>query len=219
MRVLLIEDERTLASQVAAALRETGFTVDVAHDGEEGGHLGAEEPYDAIVLDLGLPVVDGVSVLRGWRAAGVLTPVLILTARGEWRDRVEGLNAGGDDYLGKPFHMDELVARLRALIRRSNGGAQSVLRAGAVELDTIAGTVSVDGGRVTLTGHEYKLLSILMTRPREVHGKSGLAEALYGVYEDRESNTIEVFVARLRRKLGGGIVETVRGRGYRIGTG
>lgn len=218
MRILLVEDEEALVAQIEQALGKAGFTVDVAMDGYDARHLGSEERYDAIVLDLGLPSVDGVTILRSWRAAEVSTPVLILTARGGWRDRVDGLNAGGDDYLGKPFHMEELIARLRALIRRSNGTTQSILRAGDIELDTVTGMVTQNGTSVTLTAHEFKLLSILMMRHSEVHGKAALAEAIYGVYEDRESNTIEVFVARLRKKLRADIIETVRGRGYRLGT-
>ena len=217
MRVLLVEDEAGLTSQISDFLGEVGFTVDTARDGEEGAHLGCTEPYHAIILDLGLPRMDGVSVLRGYRDAGVQTPVLILTARARWQDRVDGLNAGGDDYLSKPFHMEELVARLRALIRRSNGVAEAVLRAGPVELNTVTSTVTRKGRTVSLTATEFKLLSVLMMHPEQVHNKVDLAEQIYGLFEDRDSNTIEVFVARLRRKLGASLVKTVRGLGYRIG--
>lgn len=217
MRILLVEDEAALTRQISAALGDVGFTVDTARDGEEGAHLGRTETYHAIVLDLGLPRIDGVSVLRGYRDAGVLTPVLILTARARWQDRVDGLNAGGDDYLSKPFHMEELVARLRALIRRANGIAAAVLRAGPVELNTVTNAVTRDGRTVSLTATEFKLLSVLMMHPEQVHNKVDLAEQIYGLFEDRDSNTIEVFVARLRRKLGASLVQTVRGLGYRIG--
>ena len=161
--------------------------------------------------------MDGVSVLRQWREAGIATPVLILTARGRWQDRVAGLNAGGDDYLAKPFHMEELVARLRALIRRNAGKSDAILRAGAVELDTVSSTVTVAGRAVKLTAKEYQLLMALMMRPAEVQKKADLAEMLYGYYVDRDSNTIEVFVRRLRKKLGDDLIQTVRGLGYRIG--
>ena len=217
MRILLVEDEPGLIGQISAALANVGFTVDTAQDGEEGAHLGLTETYHAIVLDLGLPRIDGVSVLRGYRDAGVRTPVLILTARARWQDRVDGLNAGGDDYLSKPFHMEELVARLRALIRRSNGLAEAVLRAGPVELNTVTNAVTHDGRSISLTATEFKLLTVLMMHPEQVHNKVDLAEQIYGLFEDRDSNTIEVFIARLRRKLGAGLVQTVRGLGYRIG--
>ncbi len=216
MRMLVVEDEPALARQVASALQENGFTVDLAADGEDGQHFGATENYDAVVLDLGLPVLDGVSVLRAWRDEGLAVPVLILTARGSWQDRVNGLNAGGDDYLVKPFHMEELIARVRALIRRSSGLADSVLSAGCVELNTVSGTVTHDGEAIRLTANEFKVLSTLMMRPTQVHKKTDLAEMVYGMNEDRDSNTIEVFVARLRRKLGADVIQTVRGLGYRI---
>lgn len=219
MRVLVVEDEEALAQQVEGALKSAGFTIDLSPDGEDGQHLGETEKYDAIVLDLGLPIIDGVSVLRHWRSVGVVTPVLILTARGGWQDRVDGLNAGGDDYLGKPFHMEELVARLRALIRRSGGQGDAVLRRGAVELNTVAKTVTRDGATIALTANEFKVLEALMLRPDEVHRKSDLAEMVYGMFEERDSNTIEVFVARLRRKLGSSMILTARGYGYRIGEG
>jgi len=216
--VLLVEDEAALAKQTSDALIEAGFTVDMAHDGEVGCHLGQTESFHAIVLDLGLPQLDGVSVLRSWRRAGIRTPVLILTARGGWQDRVDGLNAGGDDYLGKPFHMEELIARLRALIRRAGGFAEAVLRAGSVELNTLTNTVTNDGQTVIVTATEFKILAAMMMRPGHVHNKPDLAEMVYGLFEDRDSNTIEVFIARLRRKLGPDLIKTVRGLGYSIGT-
>ena len=217
MRVLLVEDEVSLARQITAALQDAGLTVDHADNGEDGCHLGETENFDCVVLDLGLPIMDGVSVLRQWREAGIATPVLILTARGRWQDRVAGLNAGGDDYLAKPFHMEELVARLRALIRRNAGKSDAILRAGAVELDTVSSTVTVAGRAVKLTAKKYQLLMALMMRPAEVQKKADLAEMLYGYYVDRDSNTIEVFVRRLRKKLGDDLIQTVRGLGYRIG--
>ena len=219
MRVLVIEDEAPLAAQIMAALRTAGFTTDHAGNGEDAQHLGETETYDAIVLDLGLPIIDGVTVLKAWRGSGITTPVIILTARGGWQDRVDGLNAGGDDYLAKPFHMEELIARLNALIRRSSGQAGTVLTAGPVELNTVSKTVTNAGATVTLTANEYKILAAMMMRPDHVHKKSDLAEMIYGLFEDRDSNTIEVFVARLRRKLGTNLIQTVRGMGYRIGVG
>ncbi|MGD1927079.1 MAG: response regulator [Paracoccaceae bacterium] len=218
MRVLVIEDDAALSGQIVRALSEAGITADAALNGEDGCHLGETEQYDAVVLDLGLPVMDGTSILRQWRAGGIQTPVLILTARGGWQDRVEGLNAGGDDYLGKPFHMEELLARIRALIRRSSGVAESTLRAGDVALNTVSGTVTRSDDPVRMTATEFKILSSLMLRPDRVHTKTELAEMVYGMHEDRDSNTIEVFVARLRRKLGAKRILTVRGLGYRIST-
>ncbi|GMG83905.1 response regulator transcription factor [Paralimibaculum aggregatum] len=219
MRVLLVDDEADLAEQVRAALEDAGITVDLAGDGEDAQHLGATECYACIVLDLGLPRLDGVSVLRSWRAEGIATPVLILTARSSWQQRVEGLNAGGDDYLTKPFHIEELIARIRALVRRSAGAADPVLRAGDIELDTVAMSVRAAGLPVSLTAHELKVLLTLMLQPGQVHGKADLAAAVYGYFEERDSNTIEAFVGRLRRKLGAGAIETVRGLGYRIASG
>ena len=217
MRVLVVEDEPALARQIMSALTDAGFTVDLAANGEDGRHIGATENYGAIVLDLGLPLLDGVTVLNDWRANGVTVPVLILTARGSWQERVDGLNAGGDDYLAKPFHMEELIARVRALIRRSSGVGKSVLRAGKIELNTVAGMVTRAGAAVKLTANEYKVLAVLMMRPSQVHNKAALAETVYGLFEERDSNTIEVFIARLRRKLGANSIKTVRGLGYRIG--
>lgn len=219
MKILLVEDEEALTKQIREALESEGFTLDVANNGEDGQFLGETENYDAIILDLGLPIVDGVAVLRAWRLEDVSTPVLILTARGGWRDRVEGLNAGGDDYLGKPFHVEELVARLRALIRRSAGQSQPVLKTKNVELDTRTGKVHCAGVIMSFTANELKLLTTLMLRPDQVHTKAELAEQIYGYYEERDSNTIEVFVARIRRKLGSEFIRTIRGRGYGIGLG
>ncbi len=217
MRVLVVEDDAGIAAQVREALEEVGYAVDVATDGEDGGHLGATEPYDAVVLDLGLPVVDGLTALRRWRAAGVTVPVLILTARSAWSERVEGIDAGADDYLGKPFHMEELVARVRALIRRSNGQATADLVHGRIMLDTRSARVTLGGATIRLTGHEYRVLAYLMHHPGRVVSKAELTEHIYAQDFDRDSNTIEVFVGRLRKKLGDAAIETVRGLGYRLG--
>ncbi len=216
MRILVVEDDAALAGQLQAALAEAGYAVDRAPDGEEGEFLGETETYDAVVLDLGLPRVDGVTVLRRWRAAGRTMPVLILTARDAWGEKVAGFDAGADDYLAKPFRMEELLARLRALIRRSAGHAQSVLDCGPVRLDTPAGRVTVDGAPVELTAHELKVLSYLMHHRGRVVSRSELTEHVYAQDFDRDSNTIEVFVGRLRKKLGAGVIRTYRGRGYRM---
>lgn len=216
MKILIVEDEEGLAGQIERELVSEGFTVDLARDGEDGWFLGANERYHAIVLDLGLPLKDGVSVLRDWRAENVATPVLILTARGSWQDRVDGLNAGGDDYLAKPFHMEELVARLRALIRRSAGVATTQLKHGDVSLNLQTGKVYCADEPVSLTAHELKLLTTLMLRPDVVHGKAALSESIYGYHDERDSNTLEVFVARLRQKVGSKFIRTVRGRGYTL---
>ena len=216
MKILVVEDEAALAGQIKAALRRDGFTIDLADNGEDGWFLGANERYDAIVLDLGLPVKDGVSILKEWRNDDVVTPVLILTARGRWQDRVDGLNAGGDDYLVKPFHMEELAARLRALIRRSAGIAAPELRVGDVMLNVQTGRAHIDNQTIALTAHELKLLNAMMLRPEKIHSKTELAEKIYGYHEERDSNTIEVYVRRLRLKLGGEFIQTVRGCGYTL---
>ncbi len=216
MRLLLVEDDPTLRAQLRAALVDAGYAVDEAADGVDARHLGETEPYDAVVLDLGLPRLDGLSVLRHWRAAGRTMPVLILTARDTWHEKVAGIDAGGDDYLTKPFHVEELLARLRGLIRRAQGLASPVLQCGAITLDTRSGRVALRGEPVALTGHEYRLLAYLMHRPGSVVSRSELTEHLYAQDFDRDSNTIEVFVARLRRKLPPQAIETVRGLGYRL---
>lgn len=216
MRVLLVEDDATLRGQLEEALTEAGYAVDSAADGEEGEFLGSTEPYDAIVLDLGLPKVDGLSVLKHWRAEAVAVPVLVLTARGSWSERVEGIDAGADDYLPKPFRMEELLARLRALIRRASGRARAELTCGPVTLDTRTNRVTVDGRPVTLTAHEYRLLAYLMHHAGRTVSRSELIEHLYAQDFDRDSNTIEVFVGRLRRKLGRDLIRTERGLGYRV---
>lgn len=219
MRILLVEDEQTLAQSLKQALERDAFVVDHAADGEEGQFLGVTEPYDAVVLDLGLPIVDGLSILRAWRAQGLEMPVLILTARSDWTDKVSGLDAGADDYLAKPFQVEELLARLRALIRRSVGQAQAELTCGDVVLDTRRNAVSKAGMMVTLTAQELRVLSYLMHHMGQTISKTTLTEHIYDQDFDRDSNTIEVFIARLRPKLGKDLIKTERGLGYRIEPG
>lgn len=216
MRILLVEDEPTLAAQLRQALGAAGYAVDHADNGRDAWFMGGVQPYDAIVLDLGLPVLDGLTVLRRWRSEQMMAPVLILTARDQWHEKVTGIDAGADDYLTKPFHAEELLARVRALIRRASGQASSVLQCGPILLDTRSARVSVDGLPVSLTSHEFKLLSYLMHHPNQVLSRSELSEHLYAQDSDRDSNTIEVFVARLRKKLPAELIETVRGLGYRL---
>jgi len=218
VRVLVAEDEAALRHQVAAALAGDGYAVDEAADGDRAEYLGSTETYDAVVLDLGLPMRDGLSVLRAWRGAGIAMPILILSARGAWHERVSGIDAGADDYLPKPFRMEELLARVRALIRRSSGHAAPELRCGPVVLDTRSGRVTVAGAPVTLTSHEYRVLGYLMHHQDRVVSRGELTEHVYAQDLDRDSNTIEVFVARLRKKLGAGVIATVRGLGYRMDT-
>ncbi|MFT3804259.1 MAG: response regulator transcription factor [Burkholderiaceae bacterium] len=216
MRALLVEDEPTLAAQVRAALEEAGLAVDHAADGAHAHVLGGTETYDVVVLDLGLPALDGLSVLKRWRAEGVGTPVLILTARDSWTDKVEGIDAGADDYLAKPFQMPELMARVRALIRRAHGFASPILQLGDLSLDTRRAQLLRDGRPVALTSHEYRVLAYLMHHPGEIVSQADLIEHIYAQDFDRDSNTIEVFIGRLRRKLGAQRIETVRGLGYRL---
>ncbi|KWR91382.1 response regulator transcription factor [Cupriavidus sp. IDO] len=216
MRILLVEDEATLSGQIRASLAEAGYAVDLAADGLDAWHLGSQEPYDAVILDLGLPRLDGLSVLRRWRAERLNLPVLILTARDSWTEKVEGIDAGADDYLAKPFRMEELQARIRALIRRSHGMPAPELSCGPVLMNPRAGTVSVNGAAVVLTAHEFKVLDYLMHHPGVIVSKTTLTEHIYAQDFDRDSNTIEVFVGRLRRKLGVDVIETVRGQGYRL---
>ena len=216
MRLLVVEDDKDINRQVVAALEEAGYVADKAYDGEEGGYLGESEPYDAIILDMGLPKADGVTVLQKWRRAGVKTPVIILTARDRWSDKVDGFDAGADDYVTKPFHMEELMARVRALLRRAAGHASSQIACGPVTLDTRSGKVFVDGAQVKLTSHEYRLLSYLMHHTGRVVSRAELTEHLYDQDFDRDSNTIEVFVGRLRKKLAVDLIQTVRGLGYLV---
>nr|WP_301288929.1 MULTISPECIES: response regulator transcription factor [Methylorubrum] len=214
--MLVVEDDRDINRQVVAALEEAGYVADKAFDGEEGGYLGENEPYDAIILDMGLPKADGVTVLQNWRRAGVKTPVIILTARDRWSDKVDGFDAGADDYVTKPFHMEELMARVRAILRRAAGHASSQIACGPVTLDTRSGRVFVDGAPIKLTSHEYRLLSYLMHHTGRVVSRAELTEHLYDQDFDRDSNTIEVFVGRLRKKLAVDLIQTVRGLGYLI---
>ena len=216
MRILLVEDDADLSRQLKMALSDAGYVVDRAFDGEEGHFLGDSEPYDAVVLDIGLPKMDGISVLESWRRAGRAMPVLMLTARDRWSDKVQGFDAGADDYVAKPFHLEEVLARIRALLRRSAGHAKSELNCGPVRLDTRTGRVAVDGNPVKLTSHKYRLLSYLMHHAGRVVSRTELVEHLYDQDFDRDSNTIEVFIGRVRKKIGSDRIETVRGLGYRL---
>ena len=214
MRLLVVEDDKDINRQLTSALEQAGYAVDRAHDGEEGWFLGDTEPYDAVILDIGLPKKDGITVLEQWRAAGRRMPVLILTARDRWSDKVQGFDAGADDYVAKPFHMEEVLARLRALLRRATGHVTNELTCGPVRLDTKSGRVVVSGAPVKLTSHEYRLLAYLMHHTGRVVSRTELVEHLYDQDFDRDSNTIEVFVGRLRKKLGVDVIQTIRGLGY-----
>jgi two-component system OmpR family response regulator len=216
MRILVVEDDPDLARQLKAALAAASYTVDLAKDGEEGHFLGDTEPYDAVVLDLGLPVIDGVTVLGRWRRAGRKFPVLILTARDRWSEKVAGFDAGADDYVVKPFQMEEVLARIRALIRRAAGHASAELECGALRIDSASGRVTVGGAPVKLTAQEFRLLDYLMHHQGKVVSRTELTEHIYDQDFDRDSNTIEVFVGRLRKKLGADYIATVRGLGYRL---
>jgi len=216
MRVLVVEDDPDLGRQLTDALTQAGYAVDLAPDGEEGHFLGDTEPYDAAVLDLGLPKMDGVRVLEKWRAAGKDMPVLILTARDRWSEKVAGFDAGADDYLTKPFYTEELLARLRALMRRAAGHASAALECGDLRVDTRAARASVNGEPIKLTAHEYRVLSYLMHHQGRVVPRTELVEHIYDQDFDRDSNTIEVFVGRLRRKIGSNRILTERGLGYRL---
>ena len=219
MKVLLVEDHDRLSEQVAAALRQAGYAVDRAGDGERADYLVATERYDAVVLDLGLPKVDGLTLLHRWREAGNAVPVLVLTARGSWHEKVQGIDSGADDYVAKPFRMEELLARLRGLIRRASGQVTPLLQSGGVTLDPRLSKVTLNGAPVKLTSHEFRVLSYLMHHRGQLVSQAELTEHIYAQDFDRESNTVEVFIARLRRKLGPSLIETVRGLGYRIGEG
>lgn len=220
MRALVIEDETALCEQLRAQLMQHGFAVDTAANGEIGLYQGSEYDYDVAVVDVGLPKLSGIEVIRRWRADNRSFPVLILTARARWQEKVEGLEAGADDYLVKPFQMEELVARLRALVRRSGGWTQSILRCGPVELDMTSQQVTVQQRPIELTAYEYKVLEYLMLHAGEVVSKTELTDHIYEQDYDRDSNVLEVFVGRLRRKLDPGSelnpIETLRGRGYRF---
>jgi two-component system OmpR family response regulator len=216
MRVLVIEDEPALAFRLQQALEAAEFAVDVAYDGEEGWHLGDTEPYDAVVLDLGLPRIDGVTLLKRWRDAGRSTPVLILTARSRWSEKMAGFDAGADDYTTKPFELEEVVYRVRALIRRASGHAQPELACGSVRLDTNTGRVTVNGDAVQLTAQEFRILSYLMHHPERVVSRTELMEHVYDRHFDGDSNVLEVLLGRIRRKIGAELIRTVRGQGYRL---
>ena len=216
MRLLVVEDDKDLNRQIVTALEQASYAVDRAFDGDEGQFLGDTEPYDAIVLDIGLPKKDGISVLEAWRRGARMTPVLILTARDRWSEKVQGFDAGADDYLAKPFHMEELLARIRALLRRSTGHATNELSCGLVRLDTKAGRVLVDGNPIKLTSHEYRLLAYLMHHSGRIISRSEIIDHLYDQDFDRDSNTVEVFVGRLRKKLGVDLIQTIRGLGYMV---
>ncbi len=217
VRVLVVEDEPRLSQALTEALGHAGYAVDCAADGDRADFLGATEGYDAVVLDLGLPGTDGLTVLRRWRDKGIDVPVLVLTARGSWHDKVQGIDSGADDYVAKPFEMEEVLARVRALIRRASRQPAPLLRAGEVALDPRSAEVTLRGEPVRLTSHEFRVLSYLMHHSGRVVSQGELAEHIYSEDADRDSNTVEVFVARLRRKLGTALITTVRGLGYRLG--
>ncbi len=219
MRVLVIEDDPNLNRQLGSALDSAGYVVESALDGEQGHFLGDTADFDAVVLDLGLPGMSGIDELRKWRDVGRAMPVLILTARDLWSDKVAGIDAGADDYLAKPFHMAELLARVRALIRRSAGRADPVLISGPIRFDTRSGTVTRDGETIVLTTFEQRLLQFLMHRAGQIVGRGEIIEHIYAQDFDRDSNTVEVFVRRLRLKLGSDAIETIRGQGYRMPLG
>src|SRR5262245_57519530 len=216
MRVLIVADDEVLARQLAASIDAAGYATDTAADGARAAFLVRTARDDAAILDLGLPKVDGLTVLRGLRQAGIGLPVLILTARGSWHEKVQGIDGGADDYLAKPFQIEEVLARLRALIRRASGVVTPVLRSGAIELDPRLARVTMAGSPVKLTSHEFRVLSYLMHHSGRVVSQVELTEHIYSQDFDRDSNTVEVFVARLRRKLGPSCIETVRGLGYRM---
>ena len=214
--MLIVEDEPALSQQLRLSLSDAGYAVDAAADGARGDFLARTESYDAVLLDLGLPQIDGLTLLHQWRTSGITTPVLVLTARGSWHEKVKGIDEGADDYMAKPFQIEEVLARLRALIRRSSGQLSPELRCGDVALDTRLGRVTLAGAPVKLTSHEFRVLSYLMHHRGRLVSQAELTEHIYAQDFDRDSNTVEVFVARLRKKLGADLIETVRGLGYRI---
>jgi len=216
IRILLIEDDATLAAGLKASLEDEGFAVDWTASGEDGRALGLSEDYDSVILDLGLPDLAGLTILKGWRAAGVDHPVLILTSRASWTEKVEGLNAGADDYLAKPFEAMEVAARLHALIRRRAGRADPVLRRGDIELRPAEGLVKVDGKALALTGQELRILAYLMQRPGRIVSEQDIADHVYALDSEHQSNSIQVYISRLRRKLGRDTIKTFRGLGYRF---
>jgi two-component system OmpR family response regulator len=216
VRILVVEDEAALGDSLEVALAGAGYAVDRAADGIRGEFLGRTETYDAVILDLGLPGLDGLALLQQWREADVTTPVLVLTARGSWHEKVIGIDTGADDYVTKPFQIEEVLARLRGLIRRASGRASPALRCGALVLDPRASRVTRNGSPVKLTTHEFRVLSYLMHHRDRVVSQGELAEHIYALDDDRDSNTVEVFVARLRKKVGAEAIVTVRGLGYRM---
>ena len=216
MRVLIVEDDRDLNRQLVSALSDAGYAVDSAFDGEEGHFLGDTEPYDVVILDTGLPKMDGIRVLEQWRRADRNMPVIILTARDRWSDKVAGMDAGADDYVAKPFHMEELLARVRAQVRRASGHAKSDIECGPLRLDTKTARVTLNGQPVKLTSHEYRLLAYLIHHNERVVSRTELVEHLYEQDFDRDSNTIEVFIGRLRKKIPPDMIKTIRGLGYRL---
>ncbi len=216
MRILVVEDEKEIARQVAAALNRSGYVIDVAHDGDDGHFLGETESYDAIILDLGLPGMNGLSVLESWRQSGHKTPVMILSARGSWQEKVSGLRAGADDYLAKPFEMEELTARIEALIRRHSGNAAALILCGDAQLDTAGSQISLNGQAVQLTAMEYRITAYMMLNNDRILSKTELMDHIYGLNEDKDSNTIEVLINRIRKKFGSDFITTQRGQGYRV---
>lgn len=219
MRVLIVEDEPQLTFRLEQALETAGFAVDTAYDGEEGWFLGDSEPYDAVVLDLGLPRLDGISVLRRWREGGSKVPVLVLTARGRWAEKAQAFDAGADDYVTKPFEMDEIVYRVRALIRRASGHASPEIVCGPLRIDTSGARVWMDGVAVQLTAQEYRILSYLAHHQGRVVGRTELIEHVYDRDFDTDSNVIDVMIARIRRKLKDDVIHTLRGQGWRLDPG
>lgn len=213
-----MEDEAALAAQLTAAVVAAGYVADQAADGARADYMVRTEQYDAIVLDLGLPVVDGMTLLERWRSTGVMTPILVLTARGSWHEKVQGIDGGADDYVSKPFEVEEVLARLRALIRRAAGQGSRELRSGSITLDPRSTRVTLGGAPIKLTSHEFRVLAYLMHHRDRVVSQTELTEHIYAQDFDRDSNTVEVFIARLRRKLGPSAIETVRGLGYRMGS-
>jgi DNA-binding response OmpR family regulator len=216
MRILIAEDEQTVAQNIARSLQSAGFVPDLAHDGEDAWFKGSTESYAAVVLDLGLPKLDGISILKRWRAEGIVTPVVILSARGSWGERVEGIDGGADDYLPKPFQMQELISRLRALIRRTGGHAQSVINIGPIQIDMRTRMVTADGSQINLTPLEFRLVQYLAMHAGRVVTQSELSETLYAHNHEREANAIEAVVSRIRRKLGSKVIQNKRGFGYFI---
>ncbi|MBF0444237.1 MAG: response regulator transcription factor [Magnetococcales bacterium] len=216
MRVLVVEDEQEMANQIGVSFRQAGYATDVAFDGEEGHFLGDTEPYDAVVLDLGLPKMSGLKILEQWRSNGQIMPVLILSARDTWREKVTGLRAGADDYLAKPFEMEELIARIEVLVRRQAGHAKAILLCGHLKLDTTTKKLFLNDQLINLTALEYRLADYLMHHPDSVISKTELTEHIYEMDSDRDSNVVEVLVKRLRNKIGADLIITHRGRGYQL---